>query len=130
MKNITEIKDLKKYLTELLLTGRPGDRYARIEHAPNLSPEVILGIADNLIMRADDDSIKVRTSRLPRLDVVRETNQLWFTIQGRPYAMHYSIGARRANGCIEIHPRFGTATVHAINKTTTPAELRAIFASL
>jgi hypothetical protein len=129
MKTITEIKDLKQYLTELLVTGRPGDRYARIQHAPGLSPETIKGIAENLIMTADDGSINVRTARHSS-GVVRETNQWWFTIQGRRYAMVYSPGVPRAHGRIEIRSRSNASTVYNIDKTTTPAQMQAIFAAL
>lgn len=126
-KSLTEIKDLRKYLVELLKTGRPGDSYPRIQHAPNIDQETVFAVVGNLVMTADDYSIRVGT-RTTMAGHVHELNQIWFTVKGHPYWLGTS--DRR----IEIRARNrgtgGAVTTRIINKKTAPNQVAAIFASL
>jgi hypothetical protein len=121
MRYITTISDLKQYLTEMLLTGRIGESYARIEHARNLDKETVLAIAGNLVMHADDDSIEIGT-RTTVEGIVHDVNQCWFTTKGDRYAIVYH------DGSIEVRNRDRRgAAVCAIDRTTTPAEISEAF---
>lgn len=123
---ITKIAELKKYLTEMIRTGRAGDSYPRIQHAKAVSPELVVAIAGYLMMYADDETIEIGT-RTNGAGIVHEVNQLWFTVQGRYWAIVYSA----ANGRIEIRARSrnGTAT-HGLDKTSTTAQVGTVFAAL
>ena len=124
---ITKISELKKYLREMMFgTGRAGDSYPRILHAPAVSPELVGTIGINLIIYADDDTIEIGT-RTNGAGVVHEVNQLWFTVQARPWAIVYSA----TNGRIELRSRNKQGpAMHALDKTSTPAQVAAVFAAL
>lgn len=116
---ILTIAALRQYLRDMIMTGRPGDGYPRINHAMNIDQETVFAVLGNLIMRADDGSIEIG-ERLGK-----QINQLWFTVQGRPYWLGYNAPS------IEIRPRNrGGATAHMIDKATAPTQISAIFAAL
>jgi len=77
-------------------------------------------------MYADDDSIEIAT-RTNGAGIVHEVNHLWFTVQGRVWAIVYSA----ANGRIELRARNKQGpAIHALDKTSTPAQVAAVFAAL
>ena len=121
---ISQISELKKYMREMLVTGRPGDAYPRIQHAPKLNAEIIQQIAGSMCMYADDNSIEIGT-RTTRSGIVHEVNQIWFKANGRPYW----IGAHNQQIEIRDRDKHGNA-VHRIDRTTSPTQVAAIFAAL
>lgn len=123
---ITQIAELKKYLIEMIQTGRAGDSYPRIQHAPAVSPELVVQMAGYLIMYADDNTIEVGV-RTNNAGIAQEVNQLWFYVQGRPWAIVYS--SRNARIELRARSKQGNA-MHSLNKFTRPRQVATIFASL
>jgi hypothetical protein len=123
---ITKIAELKKYMTEMIRTGRSDDAYPRIQHAKAVSPELVALIAGFMAMYADDNSIEIAT-RINGAGIVHEVNHLWFTVQGRVWVIVYSAANKR----IELRQRSKQgAAMHALDKTTGSAKVGAIFAAL
>jgi hypothetical protein len=105
--------------------GRPGDAYARIKHAPNVN-ETIFEIVGNLVMTADNDSIEVG-QRTGTNGIVHDVNQIWFTVQGRDYALIYN-GSN--TGQVEIRARNKHGGVVIAFDNATKASIQAAFAGL
>ena len=123
---IIEIAEMRKYMREMIRTGRPGDKYPRIQHAKAVSVELVALIAGLMMMYADDKSIEIAT-RTNGAGIVHEVNHLWFTVQSRVWAIVYSA----ANGRIEFRPRNKQATAtHTLDRTSTPTQVATVFAAL
>lgn len=115
--------EIQQYLHELLHTGRPGDTYARIKHAPGVN-EIIENVTGNLISRADPGSIEVGQITNRATGILRDRNMFWFTVRQREYAIVYSDG----NIVIRDRNQWGgvVATLNNSNKDT----IRTVFAGL
>ena len=125
---ITEIAELKKYLSEMIRTGRAGDQYPRIQHALAVTPELVwpdggLSGHDSCRRRSDRDRHPHQSARA----IVHQVNQLWFTVQRRTWAIVYSA----AYGRIEFRARTRMGGVsHSVDKTTPGAQVGAVFGAL
>lgn len=115
---VDDIDDLRMYLQQMMTTGRPGDSYPRIQHADQVKGTV-LTIAGALTWRADKDSIRIRENS------GRTTNQVWFTVNGRQYALTYN------HATIGLHDRNTAGNVlHSFDDKTTSDKVYTAFAGL
>jgi hypothetical protein len=120
-RKITKISELKRYLREMIKTGRPGrDTY----HA-GMVDKVVLSAVGHLVLFADDDSIEIaeRTKNGNTYGV----NLIWFTVAGKQYAIVYSSTNKRIE--IRDRTRQGPIMGHFDNATTS-AQIMNLFDQL
>ena len=118
--SVEKISHIKKYIHELK-SGRPGDAYGRIAHAPNVD-QIVETVIWNIVRYADIDSLKI--SLRTHNGIEREINMGRFAIQGRRYFVAY------ANKKIEIREDTRWGIVHAAFDNSTADQIEAIFATL